>query len=111
MVWVKNLCFNNYFFGTYCHDTNYENYVRGDTGIYHLNDISLIENTITDVKIMTENEILTEVTSWGKDKLMELIIKNRHYLTDYDYDSSAEVLAENFIGWCKYKEIDVLKFK
>lgn len=109
--WIHHLNFDEALFGKYYFNVLYKNYVRGTSGLYHINDISLTDNTITDVKIMTENDILTEVVSWGKQKLIHLIISNRYYLTDYDYNSSAEVLAENFIGWCKDKEIDVLKFK
>jgi hypothetical protein len=57
------------------------------------------------------NNVLAEVVSWGKDKLLDLLLKNRYYLTNYDYNSSVENLAENFIHWCSSRGVDVYNFR
>jgi hypothetical protein len=66
---------------------------------------------ITSETMPIGNILLAEVVSWGKDKLLDLLLKNRYYLTDYDYNSSLENLAENFIHWCNSKSIDVYNFR
>jgi hypothetical protein len=57
------------------------------------------------------NNVLAEVVSWGKDKLLNLLLKNRYYLTNYDYNSSEETLAENFINWCESRSLNVYNFR
>jgi hypothetical protein len=33
------------------------------------------------------NDVLTEVVSWGKDKILNLLLEKRGYLMSWDYNS------------------------
>lgn len=57
------------------------------------------------------NNILAEVASWGKDKLLGLLLKNRYYLTNDDYNSKVETLAEKLINWCDSHNANVRNFR
>jgi len=63
-------------------------------------------NTPTDA-----NNVLAEVVSWGKDKILNLLLDNRGYLMAWDYNSQTNYLAERFISWCESRRICPYDFR
>ena len=52
--WIENLYFDESLFGVYYSETFYKNYVRGNGGLYHLDQISLTDEKIDDCTIQKE---------------------------------------------------------
>jgi hypothetical protein len=57
------------------------------------------------------NNVLAEVVSWGKDKILNLLLDNRGYLTSWDYNSQTNHLAERFISWCESRRVCPYDFR
>jgi len=69
---------------------------------------------LTDYKkyeTTTYNNALSEVISWGKDKMLNLLLNNRGYLMDWDYNSQVNHLAERFISWCESRNVSPYDFR
>lgn len=57
------------------------------------------------------NDVLTEVVSWGKDKILNLLLEKRGYLMSWDYNSQTHHLAERFISWCESRRVCPSEFR
>jgi hypothetical protein len=57
------------------------------------------------------NNVLAEVVSWGKDKIINLLLVNRGYLMSWDYNSQTKHLAERFITWCESRRVCPYDFR
>lgn len=57
------------------------------------------------------NNVLAEVVSWGKNKILDLLLDNRGYLMSWDYNSQTNHLAERFISWCESRRVSPYDFR
>lgn len=65
---------------------------------------------ITNVPSTDGNPKLDDIALLGKDKLLDLLLYKRRYLTPWDYTSTSTELAESFIAWCNSNDLNPCVF-